>query len=336
MVNGLIINSLTKNTEGVFNKMKNVLLLETIADEALELLEKAENIQIFMAYGDEPLAKIMAENTIHAVITRGKGQVNKALMEACPQLQVAARCGVGLDNVDVKEATTRKVKVVNAPGANASTIAEHTLSLMLMLQRNLYQSINEVKAGNWEARIRFQGDELNGKILGILGMGNIGKKVAKLADAFGMKVIYWNRSKVKNKYKFASFEDVLKKSDIISIHLPYLPETHHLIDEKAFSMMQPHAILINTARGTIIDQDILYKSLENKTIAGFGADVLSEEPPSKNEPLLTHPKALITAHVGSLTATTYTKMCVSTVNNVLAILANKEPQMESVFNRNAL
>jgi D-3-phosphoglycerate dehydrogenase / 2-oxoglutarate reductase len=257
-------------------------------------------------------------------------------MEACPQLQVAARCGVGLDNVDVKEATLRKIKVVNAPGANASTIAEHTLSLMLMLQRNLYQSINEVKTGNWEARSRFQGDELNGKTLGILGMGNIGKKVAKLADAFGMKVLYWSRSKVKNKYKYASFEDVLKKSDIISIHLPYLPETHHLINEKAFSLMKPHVLLINTARGTIIDQDILYKKLDNRDIAGFGADVLAAEPPSPNDPLLTHPKALITAHVGSLTATTYTKMCVSTVNNVLAILAGKEPQIESVFNRNEL
>jgi D-3-phosphoglycerate dehydrogenase / 2-oxoglutarate reductase len=316
--------------------MKNVLLLETIAEEALNLLISAENINIFTAYGDEPLSKIMAENAIHAVITRGKGQVNKQLMAACPDLQVAARCGVGLDNVDVKEATLRKIKVVNAPGANASTIAEHTLSLMLMLQRNLYQSINEVKAGNWEARSHFQGDELNGKTLGILGMGNIGKKVAKLADAFGMKVMYWSRTKAKNKYKFASFQDVLSKSDIISIHLPYLPETHRLIDETAFSLMKPHALLINTARGTLIDQDILYKCLDNKTIAGFGADVLAEEPPSPNDPLLTHPKALITAHVGSLTATTYNKMCVSTINNVLAILSGKAPQIERIFNRNML
>jgi D-3-phosphoglycerate dehydrogenase / 2-oxoglutarate reductase len=316
--------------------MKNVLLLETVADEAFQLLKQAENIQIFTAYGNEPLAKIISENTIHAVITRGKGQVNKALMEACPQLQVAARCGVGLDNVDVKEATLRKIKVVNAPGANASTIAEHTLSLMLMLQRNLYQSINEVKAGNWEARSHFQGDELNGKTLGILGMGNIGKKVAKLADAFGMKILYWSKTKAKNKYRYASFEDVLKMSDIISIHLPYLPETHHLINAQAFSLMKPHALLINTARGTIIDQDILYKKLENKDIAGFGADVLAVEPPMANDPLLTHPKALITAHVGSLTATTYTKMCVSTVQNVLAILAGREPQVESVFNRKEL
>jgi D-3-phosphoglycerate dehydrogenase / 2-oxoglutarate reductase len=313
--------------------MKNVLLLETIADEALNLLTQAENIQIFTAYSDEPLAKILSENTIHAVITRGKGQVNKALMEACPQLQVAARCGVGLDNVDVKEATSRKIKVVNAPGANAATIAEHTLSLMLILQRNLYQSINDVKAGNWDARNRFQGDELQGKTLGILGMGNIGKKVAKLADAFGMKIMYWSRSKVKNKFKYATFEDVLRKSDIVSLHLPYFPELHHLIDEQALAMMKPTALLINTARGTLIDQAVLYKALDNKTIAGFGADVLANEPPSQNDPLLTHPKALITAHVGSLTATTYTKMCVSTVQNVLAILAGKEPQIESVFNR---
>jgi D-3-phosphoglycerate dehydrogenase len=316
--------------------MKNILLLETVADEALNLFIQAENIQIFTAYSDESLAKILSENTIHAVITRGKGQVNKALMEACPQLQVAARCGVGLDNVDVKEATLRKIKVVNAPGANAATIAEHTLSLMLMLQRNFYQSINEVKTGNWEARNRFQGDELQGKTLGILGMGNIGKKVAKLADAFGMKVIYWSRTKVKNKYKYACFEDVLRKSDIVSLHLPYFPELHHLIDEQALSLMKPTALLINTARGTLIDQAILYKALQNKTIAGFGADVLANEPPVPNDPLLTHPKALITAHVGSLTVTTYTKMCVSTVQNVLAILTGKEPQIESVFNRNAL
>ncbi|MBL7815580.1 MAG: hydroxyacid dehydrogenase [Saprospiraceae bacterium] len=316
--------------------MQNVLLLETIADDALALLTNAENIKIFTAYGDTPLEKILAENTIHAVITRGKGQVNKALMDACPDLQVAARCGVGLDNVDVKEATLRKIKVVNAPGSNASTIAEHTISLMLMLQRNLYQSINEVKAGNWNWRNQFQGDELNGKTLGILGLGNIGKKVAKIADALGMNVIYWSRTEGDSAYKFATFEEVISQSDVISIHLPYLPETHHLIDEKAFSLMKPHVLLINTARGTIIDQDILFKKLENKSIAGFGADVLATEPPTPNDPLLTHPKALITAHVGSLTATTYTKMCVSTVNNVLAILSGKAPQTESVFNRNDL
>ncbi len=312
---------------------KNVLLLETIADEAFQLLAGDPTVHILTAYGDKPLNEVLAENDIDAVITRGKGQVNKQLMAACPNLKVAARCGVGLDNVDVKEATARNIMVVNAPGSNAATIAEHTISLMLTLQRNLYQSINEVKADNWNGRNQFEGDEINGKTLGILGLGNIGKKVAKIAEALGMTVVYWRKNKHDVPYKYLPFEDVLRQSDIISLHLPLVDDTKLLIDAKALSLMKKTAILINTARGIIIDEDALFQALQNKTIAGFGADVLTVEPPDPNNPLLTHPKALITAHVGSLTATTYNKMCVSTVKNVLAILNGKEPEFESVFNR---
>jgi D-3-phosphoglycerate dehydrogenase len=315
---------------------KNVLLLETIADEAFQLLAEAQNIQIFTAYGEQSLTEILSENSIDAVITRGKGQVNLQLMDACPNLKVAARCGVGLDNLDVKEATARKIKVVNAPGSNASTIAEHTISLILMLQRNLYNAINEVKSSNWNWRNQYEGDEINGKTLGILGLGNIGKKVAKIADAFGMKVVYWNRSKVESPYEFLTFEEVLRQSDIISIHLPLVTETKQLIDKKALALMKPNAILINTARAIIVDQDALLEALNNKTIAGYGADVPMATPPSANDSLMIHPNTLITPHVGSLTTTTYTNMCVSTVKNVLAILNEQQPQMESIFNRNEL
>jgi D-3-phosphoglycerate dehydrogenase / 2-oxoglutarate reductase len=312
---------------------KGVLLLETIADEAFQLLANDPNVHILTAYGDKPLSEIIVENNIDAVITRGKGQVNKQLMAACPHLKVAARCGVGLDNVDVAEATARQIMVVNAPGSNAATIAEHTISLMLTLQRNLFQSINEVKNGNWNWRNQFQGDELNGKTLGILGLGNIGKKVAKIAEAFGMNVLYWSKNQQDVPYEYLPFAEVLKQSDIISLHLPLVPETKLLMDAQALSLMKPTAILINTARGIIIDEDALFQALDNKIIAGFGADVLTVEPPNANNPLLSHPKALITAHVGSLTATTYTKMCVSTVKNVLAILNGQAPELESVFNR---
>jgi D-3-phosphoglycerate dehydrogenase len=315
---------------------KNVLLLETIAPEALQLLTEAENVAIFTAYGEKPLAEILAENRIDAVITRGKGQVNQALLEACPALLVAARCGVGLDNVDVGAATARRVKVVNAPGINSATIAEHAIALMLMLQRNLYRSLSEVKAGNWEWRNSFKGDELNGKVLGILGLGNIGKRVAKIADALGMKVVYWDAVQAQTDYPFLSLAEVLCQADVVTIHLPLVKETNLLIDEKALAQMKPTAILINTARGQIIDQAALLKALDNQTIAGFGADVLTVEPPPPDDPLLRHPRTHITAHVGSLTATTYVNMCVQTVNNVLAILAGQEPQVESVFNRKEL
>ena len=319
--------------------MKNVLLLETVADEAMAILTQAATegkIAIFTAFGEEPLDSILANHTIHGVITRGKGQGNRQLMEACPELQVIARCGVGLDNVDVKEATARKILVVNAPGSNSATIAEHTITLMLMLQRNLYESARQVKAGNWEWRNRFEGDELNGKTLGILGMGNIGKRVAKLADAFEMKVVYWDKFNTQSEFTSLSLEEVLKTADIITLHLPLFEDTKNLIGEKELAMMQSHAILINTARGALVDQKALIKALDEKTIAGFGADVLVVEPPEANEPLLAHPNTVITAHVGSLTATTYKNMCVSTVNNVLAILTDKAPQPTSIFNRKEL
>lgn len=318
---------------------KNVLLLETVADEAMELLNNAASageIEIFTAFGDKPLAAILQENSIDGVITRGKGQGNVELMEACPDLQVIARCGVGLDNVDVKEATARKIKVVNAPGSNSSTIAEHAITLMLMLQRNLYESARQVKAGNWDWRNQFIGDELHGKTLGVLGMGNIGKRVAKLGDAFRMNVVYWDKFPVQSEYQGLPFEEVLKVSDIITLHLPLFEDTKNLIGEKELALMKRHAILVNTARGALVDQKALVEALNNGIIGGFGADVLVVEPPAQDEPLLSHPKTIITAHVGSLTATTYKNMCVSTVKNVLAILSGKSPQPESVFNRKEL
>ncbi|NJK82764.1 MAG: hypothetical protein HC912_02080 [Saprospiraceae bacterium] len=135
---------------------------------------------------------IAEKQPIHAIVTRGKGEVNETLIAACPDLQVIARCGVGLDNVNVDFATQKGIKVVNAPGSNADTVAEHALCLMLMLQRHLYASVQAVKQNDWQFRNRYQGDEIRGKTLGILGLGNIGSKVAHLAAAFGMHIIYWD------------------------------------------------------------------------------------------------------------------------------------------------
>ncbi len=312
----------------------NILLLETVADEAFQLLQ--QEARVFTAYGDKPLNEILQTEQIQAVITRGKGQVNKALIEACPHLQIAARCGVGLDNVDVKEASARGIKVINAPGANAGTIAEHTLTLMLMLMRNAYTSVSKVKEGEWNWRNGYEGDELAGKTLGILGLGNIGKRVARLGDAFGMKVLVWSRSAKDVPYQFLSIEEVLRQSDVISLHIPLTEKTQGLIGKKQLAMMQPHAILINTARGGLIDQGALLEALNKNKLAGFGADVLAEEPPAQDDPLLNHPNTLITPHIGSLTTTTYKNMCLYTVQNVLAALSGKQPAPECIFNRKEL
>ncbi len=309
---------------------KNVLLLETITDEAFAVLR--DSVNVFTGYDDASLKEVLDAQEIHAVIARGKGQVNKALMEACPALQVAARCGVGLDNVDVKEATARNIMVINAPGSNAATIAEHTLTLMLMLIRNMYVSVSQVKSGNWNWRNNYSGDELNGKTLGIMGMGNIGKRVARLGEAFGMNVLYWSRSAQDVPYTFTSMEEVLKQSDIVSLHLPFTPETGAIIQEKQLAMMKPGSFLINTARGALIDHEALVKALNENRIAGFGADVLPEEPPAEDSTIVNHPRSIITPHSGSLTASTYQQMCMSTVKNVIAVLTGQKPEPQSIFN----
>ncbi len=314
--------------------MKNVLLLETVADDADAILRK--HCRVIEAYHPENPIEKAHQQPVHAIVTRGKGQVNRELLESCPDLEVAARCGVGLDNVDVDTATKRNVRVINAPGSNADTIAEHALTLMLMSIRNVWTSVERVKAGDWQWRNQYTGDEISGKTLGILGMGNIGKKVAHLADAFGMDILYWDKFQVESEYKSSTMKEVLRRADIVTVHVPLLPETEKMIGKEEFNLMQSHTILINTARGAIIDEEALLNALNSKKIAGFAADVLAVEPPEKDHPLVNHPKTLITPHTGSLTASTYRYMCVSTVENVVAVLSNNEPEPASVFNRKYL
>lgn len=312
---------------------KNVLLLESIAEEALAVLQ--ENVNVFTGYDEGSLKDVLSRVEVHGIITRGKKHIDKALMEACPHLQVAARCGVGLDNVDVTEATARKIRVINAPGSNAGTIAEHTLALMLMLMRNLYTSVERVKQNNWDWRNQYAGDELNGKTLGILGMGNIGKRVARLAEAFGMEVVYWSRSAQDLPYKYLPMEEVLKQSDIVSLHLPLDKGTDKLIGEAELALMKPHALLINTARGALIDHAALLEALNTQEIAGFAADVLPDEPPVQSVELVQHARVIVTPHSASLTSSTYRRMCLLTVNNVVAVLTGGEPDQNSIYNRNS-
>ncbi|NBU35004.1 MAG: phosphoglycerate dehydrogenase [Bacteroidetes bacterium] len=314
--------------------MQHILLLETIEKESFEWLSNDENIHLYKAWEGMP-ASVDLEK-MDAVITRGIGQVNKALYEACPKLQVAARCGVGLDNVDVKEATKRGIKVINAPGSNASTVAEHTISLMLTIQRNLFEALSEVKKGNWASRSTFKSDELSGKTLGILGLGNIGLKVANIASAFGMNVIYWSPTEKNVSYNLVDKKTLFQTADIISLHLPLNEETNGMINKEVFNLMRTGAILINTARGPLVEREALLNALDNGKLTGYAADVPFSPPPTAEDALISHPKTFITAHVSSLTATTYKNMCMSTVRNVLAVLRGNTPSQGCIFNASAL
>jgi D-3-phosphoglycerate dehydrogenase len=205
-----------------------------------------------------------------------------------------------------------------------------------MLQRNLYNSVAATKGNNWNFRVGYQGDEIRGKTLGILGLGDIGTRVAQLASAFGMQVLYWNKTQKETPYQQASLAELFQQSDVLSLHLPLTEETKHLLDEKAFAQMQAHALIINTARGAIIEKSALVAALQNNQIAGFAADVLDIEPPASDDPLLDMSNVLITPHSASLTATTYTEMCVLTAQNTVDLLNNKSIDNRYIFNQSQL
>lgn len=305
------------------------LLLETIHDDALHYL--SGHCNVIPGYETIP-----ESGDFQAIITRGKGRVTAALMDQNPSLRVIARCGVGLDNIEVTAATQRQIPVINAPGINTQTVVEHTIALMLMLVRNMYNSVSAVKDEQWHFRNSIVSDEVSGKLLGILGMGNIGKKVAVVAQALGMDVCYYDPWASVDLFRSAELEALLSTADIISIHLPLTPQTSAMIGKDEIAKMKPSTFLINTSRGEIIDHQALEQALENGNLAGFAADVLPEEPPAKGYSLPKHPRVLITPHSASLTSATYRNMCLQTVQNVVSLLKGTSFDPHCIFNRRAL
>ncbi len=312
-------------------KKPTVLLLETVSPKAHQNLE--QNCHLLISESPNTGLDLVRNQNVDAIITRGKGKVNEDLITACKGLKVIARCGVGLDNIDIETASSLGIKVLNAPGSNADTVAEHTLALILSAQRKIYNSVEEVKNDNWGYRSRYDGDEIRGKTLGIIGMGDIGKKVAKLASAFGMNIIYWNRSKVDAQYKNVHLDILFAESDMISIHLALNNETKGCLSAESFSKCAKSPILINTSRGGIIEDHQVLSALKNGYISAFAADVLSTEPPPKDSEFLKMKNVYITPHSASLTAITFNEMCEMTVENTLSILKGREIDNKFIFNR---
>lgn len=297
-----------------------IVLLETIHPDAEALLAAHDQVEVVEAPTD--LGTRIPYADIVAIITRGRGQIRQPLIEACPNLRVVARCGVGLDNIDVSAAQARGIAVERAPGSTTIAVAEHTLMLMLALARRMTALAGAVQSGNWMMRNNYAGNDLYGKILGIIGMGAIGQRVASLATAFGMEVIYWNRTSKALPYRQVALPELLQQADVVSIHGALAAETHHLLGAYELALLKPTALLINTARGAIIDTAALRDAMLGQRLAGFGADVLEQEPPDPADPLLTHERVLITPHTAALTAETYRAMCIQTVQNVLAVLTS--------------
>lgn len=306
--------------------MFKLLVTDPLSDEGLEMLRKGGQVQVDVRPNipHEELLSILGD--YDALVIRSGTKVTADVVEAGKNLKVIGRAGVGVDNVDVKAATRRGILVMNTPSANIISAAEHTMAMMLSLARNVVWADASLKKGEWK-RSKFTGIELNGKTLGIVGLGRVGGEVAKRAKSFQMKLIGFDpyippEVAVKLGVRTMSLEQLVEEADIITVHAALTPATHHLISKELIAKMKPNALIINVARGELIDEDALYDALHEKKIAGAALDVYEHEPPTGSK-LLTLDNAVLTPHLGASTKEAQEKVSVEMAEAVKMFLLDK-------------
>jgi D-3-phosphoglycerate dehydrogenase len=283
-----------------------ILICAEIAEHALELL-RAESSWRVVYLPDKQKASSLLEQEIgdaDALIVRSDIKVTAELLNHANRLRVIGRAGVGVDNVDVEAATKKGIVVMNTPGGNAESVAEHTMALLLALARRIPQADSALKKGQWEKK-KLLGIELRGKTLGLIGLGNIGREVARLARAFQMQVIAYDpyvssRFAGQHDIPLMQLEELLKSSDFISLHATATPETQHLIQARTLALTKAGVRIVNCARGELINEADLLKALEEEHVAGAGLDVFETEPP-RDLRLASHPNVIATPHIAGST-----------------------------------
>lgn len=302
-----------------------ILVTDGIDPKALAVLREAHEVDVQDLDAKDLLAAIPA---YEGLIVRSRTKVTKEVLSHGTRLKVIGRAGVGVDNVDVEEATARKIVVVNAPTASTVSAAELAIGHMVSLLRHLPEADLSVRSGKWE-RARFEGRELFGKTLGLLGSGRIGAEVAKRAQAFGMQVIAHDPYLAPGVaeglgIRLVSKDQLFRDSDILSIHAALTPETRGLVGASQLAKMKPNAILVNCARGEIVDETALADALRSARIAGAAMDVFTKEPPA-GSPLLSAPNIVFTPHLGASTAEAQAKAGAIVAEQVMKVLAGRKP-----------
>jgi D-3-phosphoglycerate dehydrogenase len=301
----------------------------TLCAEAKQLLEDngcevIEN-QLGRPHTFEELKPLVAD--IDGVVA-GVDTWNEEVFRLAPKLKVISRFGVGVDNIDLKKAREYGIQVTNVPGGNANAVAELTVGLILATIRNIPGLHLSAKQGYWD---RFVGMELSGRTIGLLGFGNISQMVARKLQGFDVNIIaydkYPNEARAKEmQVTMASFEEVLRESDVVSMHMPSLQETFKIMSYKQFALMKSSAFFVNTARGALVDEDALYDALHSSRIAGAAIDVYQQEPVSVDNPLFGLNNIITTPHTAAETYETYRKVSLVTAQAVLDVLSGKKPQ----------
>lgn len=313
-------------------KAKKVLVTATnyskLCADAKRLLE-SHGCEIIENRFGRPLTFEELKEVVGSVdgVIAGVDTWNEAVFKLAPQLQGIARFGVGVDNIDLEAARRYGIQVTNVPRGNANAVAELAIGLMISVRRHIPALDRSTKNGGWE---RFVGSELAGGTIGLLGFGNIAQLTAKKLKGFDVEIIAYDKYPDTAKASeygvtMTTFEQVLAHSDIVSMHLPSLKETHHIMNDKAFARMKPSAIFINTARGAVVDEQALSRALSSGVIAGAAIDVYESEPVSADHPILQIGNLITTPHTAAETFETYTRVSMITAQALLDIFEGREP-----------
>lgn len=314
-------------------RAKKVLVTATnyskLCADAKRLLE-SHGCEIIENRFGRPLTFEELKDVVGSVdgVIAGVDTWNEAVFKLAPQLRGIARFGVGVDNIDLEAARKYGIQVTNVPRGNANAVAELAIGLMISVRRHIPALDRSTKNGGWE---RFVGSELAGGTIGLLGFGNIAQLTAKKLKGFDVEIIAYDKYPDTAKASeygvtMTTFEQVLAHSDIVSMHLPSLLETHHIMNDKAFARMKPSAIFINTARGAVVDEQALSRALSSGVIAGAAIDVYESEPVSADHPILQIGNLITTPHTAAETFETYTRVSMITAQALLDIFEGREPQ----------
>jgi D-3-phosphoglycerate dehydrogenase len=298
-------------------ELTKILVTDKIHEDGIKLLKEVAEVEVATELKPEELLVKVAGADV--LVVRSATKVTKEVIAAGKKLKIIARAGVGLDNIDTKAAEKRGITVLNAPEAPTIAVAELVMALVLSFSRKIPQVDLSTKSGKWEKK-QFMGTELRGKTLGVLGTGRIGRAVAERAKAFGMKLLLYDLMKDEEFSEqvggtYVDMETLLRDSDFVTIHVPRLPQTEHMIGAKELSMMKPTAVLVNTSRGVVVDEVALVDALKNKKIGGACLDVFEKEPPA-DSPLLEFDNVVLTPHIGASTAEAQREAAVIVTNKI--------------------
>ena len=306
-----------------------VLVADPISERGIAELAEGKLLQVDVITGqsEEQLLKIIDQ--YQGLVVRSQTKVTAGLLEAATQLKVVGRAGVGVDNVDVEAATKKGVIVMNTPGGNTVSTAEHTFSLMMAISRNIAQADASVKAGKWD-RKSFEGVELHGKNLAILGMGRIGTEVASRAIAFGMRVLAYDpylsagRAKSLGVELVERLDEIIPQADYITVHMPLTPETKHMINAERLTKARKGVRIINCARGGLVDEEALFNALKTRHVAAAALDDFEQEPPPANCPLRELNNVVFTPHLGASTAEAQESVGIEVAQQIRAAILQGE------------